>query len=335
MQLEPDAAPRPGLVSIIVPCYNADRFLPETLESAFAQSYLHTEIIVIDDGSTDRTAELIRSYADRVKGEFGPNRGASAARNRGTALARGEFIQYLDADDLLPPDAVAHRIAALQRSGADVAYSDWQRLVEIEPGVFSLGERVVRRIEDIHPDVQIALITSFWAPPAAVTYRRAIVEKIGGWKEWLPIIQDARFLQDACLVGGKFIYVPGVGAQYREHRGASLSRRSHIAFVSDVFRNGCDLQKIFDSRGDMSTEKRRALAGIYGYAARSLFFQDKVAFNDCITRLYGVEPGFRFTWPKAASLASKMFGFKVARVFLPLLTTLPRALPGVKRFTLH
>ena len=335
MQLEPNSAPLPDLVSIIVPCYNAERFLRETLESAFVQSYPHTEVIVIDDGSTDGTAELIRCYSNRVTAEFGPNRGASAARNRGTALARGEFIQYLDADDVLPPDAIAHRIAALQRSRADVAYSDWQRLVEIEPGVFSIGEQIARRIEDIHSDVQIALITAFWAPPAAVTYRRAIVEKIGGWKEWLPIIQDARFLQDACLVGGKFIYVPGVGAQYREHRGTSLSRRSHIAFVSDVFRNGCDLQEIFDSRGDMSTEERRAFAGIYGYAARSLFFQDKVAFDDCVTRLYGVEPGFRLTWPKVASLASKMFGFKVARVLLPLLMTSPRALAGAMRFTLH
>src|ERR1700688_447700 len=95
-----------GLVSIVIPCYNAKRFLAETLESALAQSYPHTEIIVVDDGSTDGTAALIGAYADRVKAEFGPNRGVSAARNRGTALAAGEFIQYLDADDLLISDAI-------------------------------------------------------------------------------------------------------------------------------------------------------------------------------------------------------------------------------------
>ena len=139
MQLDSAAAPRPGLVSIVVPCYNAKRFLAATLESAFTQTYPNTEVIVIDDGSTDGAAELIRSYGDRVRAEFGPNRGASAARNRGTALARGEFIQYLDADDVLTPGAIAHRIAALRQSGADVAYSDWERLVEIEPGVFDVG----------------------------------------------------------------------------------------------------------------------------------------------------------------------------------------------------
>jgi glycosyltransferase involved in cell wall biosynthesis len=331
MPLEFCGARQPGLVSIIIPCYNAKRFLAQTLESAFAQTYPHTEIIVIDDGSTDGSAELIHSYADRVRAEFGPNRGASAARNRGTTLARGEFIQYLDADDVLTLDAIAYRVAALQQSGAEVAYSDWERLVEIEPGVFDIGEQIVRRIEDVHPNIQIALITSFWAPPAAITYRHAIVEKIGGWKEWLPIIQDARFLQDAGLVGGKFIYVPGIGAQYREHLGASLSRRSNAAFVSDVFRNAYDLQKIFEGRGSMSAEERRALAQIYDYAARSLFFLDKVAFGDCVRRLYKVEPGFRPSWPKAARAASAVFGFKATGLLFAALDELR----GIPRRSIH
>ena len=67
MQHETRLAVRPGLVSIIIPCYNAERFLTETLESVFVQTYPQTEVIIIDDGSTDGTAELIRSYADRVK----------------------------------------------------------------------------------------------------------------------------------------------------------------------------------------------------------------------------------------------------------------------------
>jgi hypothetical protein len=207
-----------------------------------------------------------------------------------------------------------------------VAYSDWERLVEIEPGVFELGEQIARRIEDVHPALQIALITSFWAPPAAVTYRRAIVETIGGWKEWLPVIQDARFLQDAGLVGGRFVYVPGIGARYREHRGLSLSRRSNAAFVSDVFRNACDLQEVFERRSGISAEERRALAQIYEYVARSCFFQDKAAFRECIERLYEVEPGFRLTWPKVARLASGLFGFKAAGVLLAALKGL-RSMP--------
>jgi glycosyltransferase involved in cell wall biosynthesis len=311
-----------SLVSIIIPCYNAQDFLAEALVSAFKQTYPRIEIIVIDDGSTDGTAELIRSYGSCLTAEFGPNRGASAARNRGTALARGGFTQYLDADDLLTADAVERRVAILEETGADVAYSDWEELVEVEPGAFELQERITRRIEDVHADLEIALITDFWAPPAALTYRRALVDQIGGWKEWLPIIQDARFLQDAGLVGGKFAHAQGVGARYRVYRGASLSRRSSLAFVQDVFRNACDLQRMFEARGEINVEQRRVLAQIYDYAARSLFFQDRIAFRECAVRLQQVAPGFQLTWPRVAAVASAILGFKAAGTLLSLLTAL-------------
>jgi glycosyltransferase involved in cell wall biosynthesis len=313
-----------SLVSIIIPCHNARDFLAETLASAFEQSYPRTEIIAVDDGSTDGTVELIRSYGSRIIAEFGPNRGASAARNRGTALASGAFIQYLDADDLLMPDAIERRVAVLEDTGADVAYSDWEKFVEVKPSKFAVGERITRRIEEIHASAEIALITDFWAPPAALTYRREIVDQINGWKEWLPVIQDARFLQDAGLLGAKFAYAPGVGARYRIHGGASLSRRSEPAFVLDVFHNACDLQRIFEARGGITVEQRRVLERIYDYAARSLFFQDRTAFNECLVRLKHVAPGFQLTWPRIAGLASTVLGFKAAEMLLSLLTELRR-----------
>ena len=327
MRLEFKEAPRAGLVSIVIPCYNAERFLAKALESAFLQSYPSTEIIVFDDGSTDGTVDLIRAYGDSLQAAFGAHGGASAARNRGTVLARGEFIQYLDADDLLTPDAIAHRVAALRKTGSDVAYSDWQKLFETQPDVFEVCEEFARRIEDIHPVPEIALMTHFWAPPAALTYRRTIVEKIGGWKEWLPVLEDTRFLQDAALVGGKFVYVSGVGARYRVHRDASLSRGDHIAFVSALFRNACDLQAVFEARGGMSAHECIALAKLYGLAARSFFVYDRRAlFRECVARIYNVEPEFRLSWPKVASLASKMLGFKAASLLLPLLSTLRQAM---------
>jgi glycosyltransferase involved in cell wall biosynthesis len=316
--------PQIGLVSIIVPCYNAERFLAETLNSALNQTYAPTEIIAIEDGSTDGTAKLLRAYSNRVKAEFGPNRGASAARNRGTALACGEFVQYLDSDDLLVPDAVERRVAALNENCADVAYSDWERLVEIAPNVFEVGERIGRKIEDVDPRPEVARL-SFWAPPAALMYRRSIVEKIGEWKDWLPVIQDARFLQDAGLVGGKFVHVPGIGASYRVHTDASLSRRSQTAFVSDAFRNGCDLQSIFEARGGPNANERWVLSNIYNYAARSLFFEDRAAFRDCVKRLYYIDPNFGAKWPKIADRAAKLVGFKLTGIGL-------RAIARLRRF---
>mgnify|MGYP001792971458 CR=1 FL=1 len=97
-------------VSVVIPCYNAARFLAETIDSVLEQTSPAFELIVIDDGSTDGTAEIIDRYGRRLGGqlifESGPNRGVSAARNRGTELASGRYLQYLDADDLLRPDAL-------------------------------------------------------------------------------------------------------------------------------------------------------------------------------------------------------------------------------------
>jgi len=87
-------------VSCIIPCYNAERFLSEALESALAQTCPPTEVIVIDDGSTDRSPEVAATYAGRITYVRQDNAGPAAARNRGMELARGEFIAFLDADDL-------------------------------------------------------------------------------------------------------------------------------------------------------------------------------------------------------------------------------------------
>jgi hypothetical protein len=207
-----------------------------------------------------------------------------------------------------------------------VAYSDWQKLFETQPGIFEV-EHFIRRIEDVHPVLHIALMTSFWAPPAALTYRRTIVERIGGWKEWLPVLEDTRFLQDAALVGGTFVYVSGIGAKYRVHRGSSLSRGDHLTFVSALFRNTCDLQTIFEARGCMNVAERRALTKLYTMAARSFFeYHKRAQFRASIARIYNIEPGFRLSWPKVASLASKMMGFKPASMLLPLLSKLQRAM---------
>ncbi|HET7537953.1 MAG TPA: glycosyltransferase, partial [Candidatus Didemnitutus sp.] len=102
------------LVSIIIPCYNAERWLAATLESALAQTWSAKEIIFVNDGSTDRSLALARSFESRsVRVIDQPNRGASAARNAGLRAAQGELFQFLDADDLLSRGKVAAQVALL------------------------------------------------------------------------------------------------------------------------------------------------------------------------------------------------------------------------------
>ncbi len=98
------------LVSIVINNFNYARFLPQAIDSALAQSYPHVEVIVVDDGSTDNSREVIAGYGDRVRAVIKPNGGHASALNAGFAASRGEIVIFLDADDLLLPEAVAETV---------------------------------------------------------------------------------------------------------------------------------------------------------------------------------------------------------------------------------
>ena len=102
------------LVSILIPAYNAEKWIAYTLESASAQTWPRKEIIVVDDGSRDRTAEVARRFASKEVSVVSiANQGAAAARNHALQLSQGDYIQWLDADDLLAPDKIERQLGAL------------------------------------------------------------------------------------------------------------------------------------------------------------------------------------------------------------------------------
>ena len=112
--VERQSTAKQPLVSVVVPVYNGERFLRETLESIFAQDYHPYEVIVVDDGSVDASAEVAQSF-EGVRYFYQENQGPAVARNTGIAAARGEFIAFLDADDLWPPEKLRLQVAALQK----------------------------------------------------------------------------------------------------------------------------------------------------------------------------------------------------------------------------
>jgi glycosyltransferase involved in cell wall biosynthesis len=107
------------LVSILIPAHNAEKWIAETIRSAIAQSWQRKEIIVVDDGSTDQTLKIAQHYESAsVHVVWQENQGAAAARNKALSLSRGDYIQWLDADDLLAPDKIAKQLAALGTVGS-------------------------------------------------------------------------------------------------------------------------------------------------------------------------------------------------------------------------
>ena len=180
------------LVSVVVPAYQAERFLAETLASALAQDYPALEVIVVDDGSSDTTAEIAQRHPVRLLRR--PHRGVSAARNAGIAAAHGELITILDADDLWPTDRISRQVAHMNEHP--------------EHGiVLGLTELFVTPGEQ-HPPHWPEKLADAPLPAVAGTMiaRRAVFELVGGFDEsmwlcedidWLARVKDAGFAAGA------------------------------------------------------------------------------------------------------------------------------------------
>lgn len=296
-------------ISVIIPAYNAARWVAETVEAVVSQD-VDLEIILVDDGSDDGTEAHARAAAGALPLHVirQSRRGVSAARNAGTAVATGAFIQYVDADDVLLPGTLALRVAALEASGADVAYTDWVHWERQPDGSFREGRTADGVLGD-RPDLD--LFTDMWWPPGALLYRRTLVDRILPWREDLPVIQDARFQLDAALAGGRFEHLPHVGLKYRVHGPESLSRRDPLAFTRDCATNAFDVARIYEARG-LDARERRALTSVFAQVARAYFRQDRDAFHTVVAELRRLDPHFVPERPRGLRLLSRVFGYERA-----------------------
>lgn len=300
----------PPLVSIIIPCYNAERWLGATLESVMAQEGVAFEVIVVDDGSTDGSAALVASAFPTVQLLRTPNGGASRARNRGIAAATGAYLQFLDADDLLAPGKLARQLAALAERRADVAYGDWERATTAPDGRLVPTERVSRQIEG---PAEIALFTSFWCPPAVYLFRRAIVERIGGWPPHLAVGEDARFVLDCALHGARFVYCPAIMARYRVHTSGSASSRDPFAFNRDVYRNALEIEAWWRTHGGLTAAREAAVVRVLEHVAQASYESHRPLFEQALADLERLQPSYRPHQPRSLALMSRLVGYRRAQ----------------------
>lgn len=303
-------SPARPLVSVVIPCRNAEPWIAETLRSVLDQRDVALDVVVIDDGSTDESISAAAAVSRDVRVVWQTPQGVSAARNAGTQLSVGSYLQYLDADDVLMPGTLAARVARLEASGADVALTPWQRWHHRSPsGETDPRDEIVNRTLSDRPDVD--LLTDAWWPPGAVMYRRRAVEAIGPWRRDLPVIQDARFLLDAALTGARFVHLPELGLKYRVHED-SLSRRDSGAFLDDCYRNAVDLHDRWAGTPALDAERRVALVRVYAYVARPFFVSNRARFDEVCDRIWQLEPRFRPDGPPALRALSGVVGYTAA-----------------------
>jgi glycosyltransferase involved in cell wall biosynthesis len=301
---------------VIVPCFNGAATLGAAIRSALDQAVAETDVTVIDDGSTDSSFSIAKSFEPAVRVLTGLNRGVSAARNRGIRETKGEWLVFLDADDLLTAGTIALRLEAAGKSGADVIVCDWRDMVERGD---SVEEGPVKSVDfaSLAKDPEIACATHFWAPPAAVMYHRRTVEAIGGFREDLPVIQDARLLFDAACSGARFAHSAHVGAGYRV-RPESLSRRDPARFSRDLFTHGTQIETLWRSRGALSNRQHEVLAGLYAHAARGLLRGEYPEYFEAVKR-QREHGGRTHLHPRIATPFARLFGLRRARQLFNLL----------------
>lgn len=232
------------LVSIIIPAYNSGKYLDETIKSAIAQTWPNKEIIIVDDGSADKSLEIAKKYQnDHVKVFGQANKGASAARNRGIKEAKGDYIQFLDADDLLAPDKIEKQLNAIGNDpntmafGSLVRFSKEAEIASKEAGGFLTNDYISGRdlLFDLfggnsksHMGGMIALHA--WLTPAQM------IKDAGGWNESLTVDDDGEFFCRVVLKAQKIKYVKHAVCYYRKHEhNQHLSAQKSLKAYQSAF----------------------------------------------------------------------------------------------------
>jgi glycosyltransferase involved in cell wall biosynthesis len=193
------------LISVILPVYNGEKYLAEAVESICQQGYTPLELIIVDDGSTDRTSEIAHSFNLDVRYVSQPNAGPAAARNTGLGLARGDVIAFQDADDLWPPDKIALQIPKLIEDPAlDIV---WGRIRRINLAGEDEGKEIFK--ESLAAEISYNL--------GSALYRRSVFDRVGLFDVTMRYSEDVDWWMRARECGARMLILRQVTLLYRLH----------------------------------------------------------------------------------------------------------------------
>ncbi len=214
-------------VSILIPLFNSQDYIAETIQSALDQTWPNIEIIIVDDGSTDNSYQIAKNFeSDILKIYQQKNRGACAARNLAFQRSTGDFIQYLDADDLLTPDKIKKQLMLFEKFGNNIITSgQWGRF-------FNTKHTVQWEDQTINKDYLTPIDwlieswngggmaqTSVWLTP------RNLIDLAGSWNESLTVNQDGEFFSRVLMQANAIKFCSEAKVYYRSGNASSISQR--------------------------------------------------------------------------------------------------------------
>ena len=206
-------------VTIAIPCFNAERWIAACVESALAQTWPATEVIVADDGSTDGSLAILEKFGGAIRLIRSGHGGGNHARNQALAVASGEWVQFLDADDYLEPGKIARQFAeAGDGAHADVIYS---------PTWMEDARTATRAPGEIDPRLDVFAQWLAWQLPqtGGCLWRKSALDALGGWKEDQPCCQEHELYLRALQAGLRFVFAPTPHAVYRLWSEQTVCRR--------------------------------------------------------------------------------------------------------------
>lgn len=250
-------------MSIVIPCRNGEAWLADAIESCLGQTWRNLQIIVVDNDSTDCSLELARCYQSQaVEILECPRKGASAARNAGQAHARGDLIQFLDADDVLDREKIRLQVERLASAPPEtVASGAWARFQQATSEAMFSPEPVW---SDLAPE---AFLIRSWLgggmmPNFSWLAPRTLIERAGPWNESLSLNDDGEFFSRVALEASGIIFCPDARGYYRVAPRVSMSRRRDAEALASAFA-AIDLSCGYLLRRCASQPARKAAATQY------------------------------------------------------------------------
>jgi GT2 family glycosyltransferase len=221
-------------VSVIIPAYNRAKYIGESIECMLRQTLAPHELIVVDDGSTDNTVAVAKSFGNRVKLISQPNAGPSAARNAALAQATGDFIQFFDSDDLATYEKLAWQTEALIRTGADIAYGPWVQAF-FDGDLVHVG-RVAHQQGPLGRPALSALLRGWIMFIPACVIRRSLMTAVGGYPMTSHTGDDTVLMFRLAVSGARFVHVRGPMLLVRQHPEGQISTAPEYASMRAIDR---------------------------------------------------------------------------------------------------
>lgn len=223
------------LVSVIIAAYNSEAFISDTLYSVLKQNYENFEVIVVNDGSTDNTLSILKTFTDeRIKVVSQENKGQDGAFNTGLPHAAGSYIKYMDSDDLINPEMISLQVQALNGSQKKVAYSEWARFYNSKPELADFS--YLDYWQDMDP---VSFLTArpegIMLQCGCILIPRELIERVGGWDERLILFNDTEFFTRIFLAAEGVKFTPGARLYYRSGMTGSISAQRGRKFFESTF----------------------------------------------------------------------------------------------------